>query len=132
VATIPRDTLRHGGADGDSGLSVHSAERDSGTSARLLSRRLAATRRTNDASGRPKDGPVSAIRFDSCKRGTVTGRVRVRTITDIVEELSSRNCEESVDVERVPVGVLVEPGTQSPQIPRKATSPSFRSWRKCP
>jgi hypothetical protein len=67
------------------------------------------------------------------KRETVTGRVRVRTFTDITEELVQQELRgEHVDVERVPVGVLVEPGTQPPQIPRKATSPPFRSWRKCP
>jgi hypothetical protein len=51
------------------------------------------------------------------KRETVTGRVRVRTVTDITEELVQQELRgEHVDVERVPVGVLVEPGTQPPQI----------------
>jgi stress response protein YsnF len=51
------------------------------------------------------------------KRETVTGRVRVRTVTDITEELVQQELRgEHVDMKRVPVGVLVEPETQPPQI----------------
>ncbi|WP_262032159.1 YsnF/AvaK domain-containing protein [Microvirga sp. Mcv34] len=43
------------------------------------------------------------------KRQVVSGRVRVRTITDIVEELASADVQrEDVEVTRVPVGRMVE------------------------
>jgi uncharacterized protein (TIGR02271 family) len=43
------------------------------------------------------------------KRQVVTGRVRVRTITDTIEEIAQANArQESVEVTRVPVDRLVE------------------------
>jgi stress response protein YsnF len=51
------------------------------------------------------------------KREEVTGRVRVRTVTDTAEELVRQELQgERVDVERVPVDKLVEPGVEPPQI----------------
>jgi uncharacterized protein (TIGR02271 family) len=51
------------------------------------------------------------------KREMITGRVRVRTITDTAEELVRQELQgHSVEVERVPVGTLVEPGAEPPQV----------------
>jgi stress response protein YsnF len=50
-------------------------------------------------------------------REVVTGRVRVRTANDTAEELVRQELQgERVEVERVPVGQLVEPGAEPPQV----------------
>jgi stress response protein YsnF len=51
------------------------------------------------------------------KREAVTGRVLVRTVTDTTEELVRQDLRgERVDVEVVPIGTLVEPGAEPPQV----------------
>jgi uncharacterized protein (TIGR02271 family) len=51
------------------------------------------------------------------KHEAVTGRVRVRTVNDTAEELVRQELQgERVDVERVPVDKLVEPGAEPPQV----------------
>jgi len=51
------------------------------------------------------------------KREVVTGRVRVRTITDTGEEIIRQELGgERVEVERVPANTLIELGAQPPQV----------------
>ena len=51
------------------------------------------------------------------KRESVAGRVRVRTVTESVEQLARQELQgERVEVERVPVDTLVEPGAPAPQV----------------
>jgi uncharacterized protein (TIGR02271 family) len=56
------------------------------------------------------------------QRKMVTGRVRVRTVTDVTEELVRHELQgERVQVERVPVDTLVEAGAAPPQIRTEGT-----------
>lgn len=49
-------------------------------------------------------------------RDVVTGRVRVRTVTDTVEETVGQELQGvRAEVERVPVDLLLDPGAPSPQ-----------------
>ena len=51
------------------------------------------------------------------KREAVTGRVRVRTVTETLDEIVRQDLQgERIEVERVPVDTLVEPGAPVPQV----------------
>lgn len=51
------------------------------------------------------------------KRTVITGRTRVRTVTDTVDHLIRQDLHgEQVDIERVPVDRLMEPGEAPPQM----------------
>ena len=51
------------------------------------------------------------------KRDSVTGRVRVRTVTETLDEIVRQDLQgERVEVERVLVDTLVEPGAPVPQV----------------
>jgi uncharacterized protein (TIGR02271 family) len=51
------------------------------------------------------------------KREVVTGRVRVRTVTDTTEELVRQELQgEHIEVERVPIDTLLEPGAPPPKV----------------
>ena len=61
--------------------------------------------------------PLVEERLHVTKRDVVAGRVRVRTGTDVAEELVRQELQgERVEVERVPVDRLVEPGAQAPGV----------------
>lgn len=63
------------------------------------------------------DLPIIEEQLQLDKREVVTGRVRVRTITDSSEELVRQELQgERVEVERVPINILVEPGAAPPQL----------------
>src|SRR5512134_135738 len=56
------------------------------------------------------------------KRQVVTGRVRLRTVTDVAEELVREDLQGvRAEIERVPVDRLLEPG-ESPPVPRSEGS----------
>ena len=67
--------------------------------------------------GADADLPIIEEQLQLDKREVVTGRVRVRTITDSSEELVRQELQgERVEVERVPINILVEPGAAPPQL----------------
>ena len=63
------------------------------------------------------DLPIIEEQLQLDKREVVTGRVRVRTITDSSEELLRQELQgERLEIVRVPLDVLVEPGAAPPQV----------------
>ena len=61
--------------------------------------------------------PLVEERLQVTKRDVVTGRVRVRTVTDVAEELVRQDLHgERVEVERVPVDRFLEPGAEAPGV----------------
>jgi stress response protein YsnF len=63
------------------------------------------------------DLPIIEEQLQLDKREVVTGRVRVRTITDSSEELLRQELQgERVEIVRVPVDILVEPGAAPPKV----------------
>lgn len=61
--------------------------------------------------------PLVAEEVRVGKRAVVTGRVRVSTRTDHVEELVRQELAQTdVEVRRVPVGALLEPGDAPPNV----------------
>lgn len=69
--------------------------------------------------GDPGETEVIPLVEDEVRVGTrdvVTGRVRVRTVTDTVEETVRQDLQGvSADVERVPVDRMLDPGSPPPQ-----------------
>jgi stress response protein YsnF len=60
------------------------------------------------------------------KRKVVTGRVRVRTVTDTTEQLIRQELSgERVEVERVPLDRLIEPGAPLPQVRTEGNATIF-------
>ena len=67
--------------------------------------------------GTDADLPIIEEQLQLDKREVVTGRVRVRTITDSSEELLRQELQgERVEIVRVPIDILVEPGAAPPQV----------------
>ena len=63
------------------------------------------------------DLPIIEEQLQLDKREVVRGRVRVRTITDSSEELLRQELQgERLEIVRVPLDVLVEPGAAPPQL----------------
>jgi uncharacterized protein (TIGR02271 family) len=61
--------------------------------------------------------PLTEEELRVARREVITGRVRVRTVTDVTDEFVRAELEgEHVDVERVPVDKLVEPRAEPPQV----------------
>ena len=61
--------------------------------------------------------PLIEEKLNISKREVVTGRVRIRTITDTIEEhIRQELLGEHVEVERVAIGTILEAGMAAPQI----------------
>jgi uncharacterized protein (TIGR02271 family) len=80
---------------------------------------MSSKKKTKRDNARPADTVLSLAEeeLQIGKREVVTGRVRVRTVTDTGEEIIRQELMgERVEVERVPADTLIELGAQPPQV----------------
>jgi stress response protein YsnF len=80
---------------------------------------MSTKKRTKQNNARPADTVLTLAQeeLQVAKREVVTGRVRVRTVTDTGEEIIRQELlGERVEVQRVPADTLIELGAQPPQV----------------